>query len=210
VTTYTTSDISESTQAVTLTDDVYSRVAIADSDLDLSVVDFGKQILLPQTMAVAAKAESMVIAKLQTVAEDTALDTAYTMGTASTVVTLFALARRKLRALGAPQAGLYAAVGLGVAEDLMVATAKSKAEPCLGMAAGSRLMVILRLGQVSPELSSSLMIFCVQDHRERRGCGRVACGVGTRSWRLGVAAGRGCSRGEGPAPGGGGAGPAAG
>jgi hypothetical protein len=121
----TTADVTESTQAVALTADIWHGASLTDEDITLKLQDFASQILAPQTLAVAEAIENLVVAKLQSVAETAALDTAYTQGTASTVVPLFTTARKLLRDMGAPLSGMYAAVGTGVYLDLLNAGALS-------------------------------------------------------------------------------------
>jgi hypothetical protein len=119
----TTADVVESTQAVALTADIWHGASLTDEDLTLKLEDFSRQILAPQTLAVAEAIEGLVVAKLQSVTENAALDTAYIQGDVTTIVKLFTLARKTLRDMGAPLSGLYAAVGTGVYLDLLNAGA---------------------------------------------------------------------------------------
>src|SRR4051794_12711379 len=95
--TLTVATLTESTQPIQLTTNVYSAVALTDEDVTLRVDDFARRVLAPQSLAVAEGIENLVVTKLQSVTESAALDTAYTAGTPSTVLTLFLLARKTLR-----------------------------------------------------------------------------------------------------------------
>lgn len=119
VRTLTVSTLTETTQPVTLTTNVYNAVALTDEDLTLRVDNFAARVLAPQAAAVARGLEKLVIAKLQTVAETAALDTIYTAGTASTVLPLFLAARKTLRDMQAPSEDLYAAVDTTVYQDVL-------------------------------------------------------------------------------------------
>jgi len=70
VTDYTTSDLTEGTQAVTLTADKYSRTAISESVLTLSVEDYARDVIHSQSVALATALEGMVVTEIQGVTED--------------------------------------------------------------------------------------------------------------------------------------------
>ena len=112
LTTFAPSDLVEATQPVALTTDFYSRTIIDDEDLTLSVQDYARDVLLPQTMAIAAGIENAVIAKLQSVAEDATLDTANDPSDKLKVLDFLVDVRAKLRGLGAPESGLVVALSV--------------------------------------------------------------------------------------------------
>lgn len=113
----TVDDLTEATQPVTITSHAYSAVRVSDAELTLSIADFAAQVLAPQTLAIAEQVEDVVVAALQAVTEDAALNTAY--ANAAAVGTTFVAARKALRDMGAPMSGLYAAVGTQVYADLL-------------------------------------------------------------------------------------------
>ncbi|WP_342353846.1 hypothetical protein [Asanoa ferruginea] len=106
LTAYQTSDLVQATQPVVLTNDFYSRVALADSDLTLSVTSYARDVLLPQSLSIAAGVENMVVSKLQTVAADTTLGSAYDPTDKAQVLDFLVDVRAALRALSAPETGL--------------------------------------------------------------------------------------------------------
>jgi hypothetical protein len=124
----TISTLSETTQPVSLTTNIYSAVALSDEDLTLRIEDGVAQVLAPQTLAVAEAVENLVVAKLQSVTEAAALDSIYTMGTVGSLMPLFLLARKTLRDMSAPATGLYAAVGTGVYADVLAQVSAVGAE----------------------------------------------------------------------------------
>ncbi len=134
---YSTSDLTEATQAVALTLDYYSRTAIADSDLTLSVEDYVKQVLHPQTRAIAIAIEGAVIAKLQTVVEDATLDTAYDPSDKTKIMDFLVDIRAKLRSLGAPEDGLNIALSVDAYAALLKAVGSASFDQGVGdMASG--------------------------------------------------------------------------
>lgn len=109
----TVSTITEpAVQPVTITHQVYSAVSVSDEDLNMNLEDFGRQVLLPQTTAVAYAVE-------QAVAEEmTSLDmTTGILG--ADIPATFANARKALRDMGVPTDGLTVAVGTGTAAELL-------------------------------------------------------------------------------------------
>lgn len=104
-----TGSIAEQGIDVELTDHAYSDVALAEGDLDLSIVDFSRQVLVPQALAVSkfierAVAAAMKATPLTTITFD-----------AANPAKAFTAARAKLRSNGLPaSARLIAAVGANV------------------------------------------------------------------------------------------------
>jgi hypothetical protein len=128
VTAITADTLTETTQAVSLSTNVYSAVALSDEDMTLRIEDGVSQVLAPQTLAIAEYIEQLVVAKLQTVTETAALDSIYTMGTVGTLMPLFLLARKTLRDMAAPASGLFAAVGTGIYQDVLAQVSAVGAE----------------------------------------------------------------------------------
>lgn len=99
---------------ISLSDHVYSAVRLDDADLTLDITDFGRQVLAPQATAVAEDVERIALGVMQGVAETT--DIAYD---AANPLTALTTVRRRLRNLGLPAEGLYAAVGTQIYADLL-------------------------------------------------------------------------------------------
>lgn len=100
---------------VTLTDHVYALTVLSEGDLSLEIEDYSRQVLAPQTRAIAAKIEALTAATMSATPETTSV--AYA---AATPAKAFTAARRILRSNGVPEsAKLYAAVGAGVYGDLL-------------------------------------------------------------------------------------------
>lgn len=100
-----------SVQPVTITGQVYSAVALSDEDLNMEIEDFGRQVLLPQTTAVAYAVEQAVAAEMSALS-------AATIGGAD-IPAVFANARKALRDMGVPTDGLTVAVGTATAAEIL-------------------------------------------------------------------------------------------
>ncbi len=112
-------EIQEQYIDVTLTDEVYDQVPLARGTLDLDVVDFTKQVLVPQASAIVRHIERTVAAAMSATPETTGI----TYDTAAPAKT-FTQIRKALRDNGVPaDAPLLAAVGSGVYGDLLDAEA---------------------------------------------------------------------------------------
>jgi hypothetical protein len=116
-------NVTEATQPVALTTMSYSAVPITDEDLTLRVEDFGRQILSPQVTAIAEDVENLVTATFQAIAETNTTASGIPAYDATKPDRQFTWARKKLRDMGVPASGLYAAVGTGVYADLLNASA---------------------------------------------------------------------------------------
>lgn len=116
----TLDDLTETTQPVSITEHAYSAVKVTDADLTLNIAEFGRQVLSPQSLAVAERVENVVVTTMQGVAETVALDTGYA---AATPEKTFVAARKLLRDMGSPMNGLVAAVGTQIYADLLNAGA---------------------------------------------------------------------------------------
>lgn len=99
-------------QPVTISRQVYSAVALSDEDLNMEIEDFGRQVLLPQTTAVAYAVEQAVAAEMA--------DLELTSGlVGADIPATFANARKALRDMGVPTDGLTVAVGTGTAAEIL-------------------------------------------------------------------------------------------
>ena len=127
---YNTRDIAEATQPVALTDELFSRTALSESDMALSVEDYARQVLVQQAIGLAAKVEANIVAKLQTVAEDTALDTTYDPADKAQILDFLVDARATLRAKGAPETGLSAVLSVEAYAALLKATGAASYDVC--------------------------------------------------------------------------------
>lgn len=108
----TIDDITEpAVQPVTIDRQIYSAVSLTDEDLNMELEDFGRQVLLPQTNSVAFAVEKAIVDEMQ--------DLNYTSLNYSDIPGLFTAARKVLRDMGVPTDGLTAAVGTGVAAELL-------------------------------------------------------------------------------------------
>lgn len=116
-------------ESVTIDANLYSAVALTDEDLTLNIEDFGRQVLAPQTAAVARKIEAKVLAVMQALPETTALGNTGAAATtgydAANPVKTFTLARKALRDLGVPAGSIKAIVGTQIAADLLESKALS-------------------------------------------------------------------------------------
>lgn len=110
----TTDNISESVIPVTITDMVYSAVDVTDDDLSLNLEDFGRQVLAPQTLAVAEWIEDKVVDEMQSV--PATADLSYDP---SNPLKVFYDAREMLRDLQVPVSNLRAAIGTAVTSDVL-------------------------------------------------------------------------------------------
>jgi hypothetical protein len=109
----TVSTITEpAVQPVTITHQVYSAVSVTDEDLNMELEDFGRQVLLPQTTAVAFQIEQAVAEEMSSLALTSGI-------VAGDIPSTFVNARKYLRDLGLPTDGLTAAVGTGAAAELL-------------------------------------------------------------------------------------------
>lgn len=99
-------------QPVTLTHHLYSAVSLTEEDMNFNLEDFGRQVLLPQTSALAYDIEAAVAAEISSIAAGS-----LTWGT--DYVATFADARKALRDMGVPTTGMVAAVGTNVAAHLL-------------------------------------------------------------------------------------------
>ena len=113
-----TDNLAETTVPVKLTDMVYSAVPVTDEDLTLNIQDFARQVLAPQITAIVEDLENSVATTMLSLTETTTL--AYS---AANPIPTFTQARKLLRDMGVPAAGLYAAVGTGVYAELLEAKA---------------------------------------------------------------------------------------
>lgn len=111
-------NVTESTQPVSITDMTYSAVPVTDEDLSLRIEDFTRQVLAPQVTAIAEDIENLVVATMQGLTESNAAGDAPAYDAANPKAQ-FTWARKKLRDMGVPATGLYAAVGTGVYHDLL-------------------------------------------------------------------------------------------
>jgi P22 coat protein - gene protein 5 len=100
------------TQPVTLSKHLYSAVRISDEDLALEITDFTRDVLAPQTNAIAVGIEEALAAEMHALTATTGLNDTDIPGT-------FANARQFLRDLGVPVLGLTCAVGTGVASEIL-------------------------------------------------------------------------------------------
>lgn len=106
--------INEKSIDVKLTDHVYDVVPLSEADLDLDIVDFTRQILIPQSDAIVNFVERAVAAAMKGTPE-----TALTYD-ATNPAKVFTAIRKRLRDNGVPTtAKLVAAVGSGVYTDLL-------------------------------------------------------------------------------------------
>lgn len=100
---------------VTLADHLYNLAILSEGDLNLSVTDYSRQVLAPQTRAIAAKVEALVAATMTATPAASGITYA-----AATPAKAFTSARRVLRDNGVPgDARLVAAVGSSVYADLL-------------------------------------------------------------------------------------------
>lgn len=110
-------DIAEpATIPVTIDQMLYSAVSVTDQDMTLGIEDFGRQVLAPQTTAVARDIEQMVVDEMQALPVHGTL--AYDSGTTKPI-DFFTSARKALRDLNVAPSGMYAAIGTGLAADLL-------------------------------------------------------------------------------------------
>ncbi|WP_404433282.1 hypothetical protein LG299_02695 [Microbacterium lacus] len=108
-------ELSEQFIEVTLADHVYNLAVLSDGDLSLNITEYGRQVLAPQTRAIAAKIEALTAATMS--ATPAAVGITYS---AAAPAKAFTAARRVLRDNGVPgDAILRAAVGSSVYADLL-------------------------------------------------------------------------------------------
>ncbi|MDF2554237.1 MAG: hypothetical protein K0R60_132 [Microbacterium sp.] len=108
-------ELSEQFIEVTLADHIYNLAVLSDGDLSLNIAEYSRQVLAPQTRAIAAKIEALTAATMSATPETASI--AYS---AATPAKAFTAARRALRDNGVPgDAILRAAVGSSVYADLL-------------------------------------------------------------------------------------------
>ncbi|UPL12592.1 hypothetical protein [Microbacterium sufflavum] len=108
-------ELSEQFIEVTLADHVYNLAVLSEGDLSLSMTDYGRQVLAPQTRAIAAKIEALTASAMSATPAEASI-----MYSAATPAKAFTAARRELRDNGVPgDAILRAAVGSSVYADLL-------------------------------------------------------------------------------------------
>ncbi len=108
-------EIVEQSINVSLTDHVYDSVPLSEGDLDLSILDFTTQVLLPQASGVVRHVERAVASAMRATPESTSITYA-----AATPAKTFTQIRRQLRDNGVTtDTPLIAAVGSGVYADLL-------------------------------------------------------------------------------------------
>lgn len=118
----TVTEITEpAVQPVTISKQVYSAVSLTDEDLNMELEDFGRQVLLPQTTAVAYAVEKAI-------ADEIAALPGSGLTWGSDYIAAFANARKALRDLGVPAQNLVAAVGTDVAASLLKSDLLRKAD----------------------------------------------------------------------------------
>ena len=110
-----TSDVIEQGVSVTLSEHAYSSAVLSEGDLDLSIVDFGSQILRPQATSIVRRVESQIAATFADVPETTSIT-----HDPEIPARTFTAIRRILRGNGLDSdAPLVAAVGSNVYADLL-------------------------------------------------------------------------------------------
>lgn len=108
-------ELSEQFIEVTLEDHLYNLAILSEGDLSLNIADFSRQVLKPQTRAIAAKIEALVAAELSATPAASGITYA-----AATPAKAFTAARRRLRDNGVTgDSRLVAAVGSDVYADLL-------------------------------------------------------------------------------------------
>lgn len=116
----TADTLTEAFQTISITEQAYSAVDLTDADLTLNLVDFGRQVLAPQAIAVGEHVEDAIAAKLATVTANVDLSvgggSAYA---AATPVKTFTAARKLLRDMKVPASGLVAVAGTEVYANLL-------------------------------------------------------------------------------------------
>ncbi|MFG3715798.1 P22 phage major capsid protein family protein [Micromonospora sp. NPDC047730] len=117
-----TDTVTESTIPVTMTEHVYSAVDVSDLQMRMDIADFTRQVTVPQVRGIVEDLENLVTETMQALPESVGL--AY--DPAKPHLT-FTRARKMLRDLGLPAAGLWAAVGTGVYAELVDANALTDA-----------------------------------------------------------------------------------
>jgi hypothetical protein len=116
-----TDNLAESSVPVALTTHAYSAVVLDDEDLTLEIEDFGAQVLAPQSLAVANYIEDAIAAEMSAVAASSITWDADPTKT-------FVDVRKALRDLQVPSDNLYAAVGTGVAAELLKSDALKRVD----------------------------------------------------------------------------------
>lgn len=111
----TVSEIDEpDTVPVTISTMLYSAVKLTDEEMNFDISDFGRQVLYPQVTAVGRAVEKAVADEMESLAETVSI--AYDSDDPRST---FVAARKELRKIDVPAQGLYAAVGVNVAADLL-------------------------------------------------------------------------------------------
>ena len=99
---------------------VYSAVRIDDADMTLNIADFGRQVLQPQTIAMVENLENRAVALMKTAPAYHATDfPLIPEWVADEPLDTFTAARKYLRDMRLPAAGLFAACGTEVYADLL-------------------------------------------------------------------------------------------
>jgi hypothetical protein len=112
-----TSAIKEQFVSVTLEDHILSNVILSEGDLDLDLINYGQQVLFPQTQAVVKYIERAASAALTATPKTAAIGTAYS---AANPAKSFTALRKALRDNGVTtDTPILAAVGSSVYADLL-------------------------------------------------------------------------------------------
>ncbi len=119
--TITVDDLTESTQDVKLTHQIYSAVDVDVVERELEIEDYSAQVTAPQVLAMVEDIEDRVVSTMQgltagAIPGSTATLPAYS---STTPVKTFTAVRKALRGAGLPATGLFAAVGVGMYQNLL-------------------------------------------------------------------------------------------
>lgn len=110
----TVDDLTETSASLVLDNHIYSAVAVTDEQLTLDIVNFGRQVLEPQTVAVAEDAEDVLAAKMN------ALATELTVAAGGTDIhEQIIAARRTLNQANVPQRNRWLAVSPEIEAQLL-------------------------------------------------------------------------------------------
>ncbi|RLK22636.1 P22 coat protein Gp5 [Micromonospora sp. M71_S20] len=114
--------VTEETVPVTMTEHVYSATDVSDVQMRMDIADFSRQVTVPQVRGMVEDLENLVAETMQALPESLgiAFDAAAPHKT-------FNAARKTLRDLGVPQAGMFATVGTDVYRQLLDARVLSDA-----------------------------------------------------------------------------------
>ncbi len=114
--TIVTDDLTESTQSVSLTHQIYSAVDVDVYQRELEIEDYSAQVTAPQALALVEDIEERVVAAMQGVTAHSTLSSSYS---AAAPVKTFTAVRKALRDMAVPAAGMYAAVGTEIYQNLL-------------------------------------------------------------------------------------------